>query len=222
MLRLRMPEWAGSALLLTLSMGVAYVMWSLATENRELESEIAQLRARSSMLGPSMQPGDELPIVSLSDLDGRPATLADLVPHGGVIAFLTTTCPFGKETLPAWGEVARAFAASDVPFVGVSLDDAEATRAYALELGVAWPLWVPEEPLVASAELRVPLVPLTILVGADTVVQRIWSGALSELDVAELLDALDHQVLTTSALSGSPGADPGCCEVPAVGTTAGG
>ena len=201
MSRFRLPEWVGSALLLSLAMGVAYVMWGLATENRQLKSELAELRAQSSILGTAMQPGDRLPTVPLTDLAGRPATLADLVPRGGVVAFLTTTCPFCKETLPAWGELARAYTARDVPFVGVSLDEVEPTRSYAHEMGVAWPLWVPEEPLAASAELKVPLVPLTVLVGDDGVVQRIWSGALSELAVTELLDALGPLVLTSSVPS---------------------
>ena len=127
----RIPEWVGSASFLTLSLGVAYVMWALASENRELKGEIAELRARSLILGAAMQPGDQLPIVSLADLAGRPATLTDLLPRGGVIGFLTTTCPFCKQTLPAWGRLARAYAAREVPFVGVSLDDAASTRAYA-------------------------------------------------------------------------------------------
>lgn len=63
----RIPEWVGSALFLTLSLGVAYVMLALASENRELKGEIAQLRAQSSILGAAMQPGDQLPIVSLAD-----------------------------------------------------------------------------------------------------------------------------------------------------------
>ena len=183
MLRFRLPEWGGSALLLALGIGVAYVMGALVSENRELKSEIAQLRAQSSILGAAMQPGDELPRVALTDLDERPALLPDLVPHGGVIAFLTTTCPSCKETLPAWGEVARAYGASGVPFVGVSLDDAAPTRAYALEMGVTWPLWVPEEPLAASAELKVPLVPLTVLVGCAQRGRR-WSPPRSSRSAA--------------------------------------
>ena len=151
-----MPEWVNSALFLTLAVGTAYVMWALVSENRELKSDIAQLRAQSSStLGPSLQAGDTLPAVLLTDLAGRPSALSNIVPRGGVIAFLTTTCPFCKETLPAWERLAEAYAASGVPFVGVSLDDAERTRSYVTEMGVAWPLWLPYDQLAASAALKV-------------------------------------------------------------------
>jgi len=106
-----------------------------------------------------------------------------------------------------------------VPFVGISLDDAEKARTYVAEMKVGWQLWVPHEAAVASAELKVPLVPLTVLVGADAIVERVWSGALSDADAEALLEVLDRQLLT-SVLSGSPGTDPGCCRAPAVGTTA--
>ncbi|HJO05173.1 MAG TPA: hypothetical protein QGG47_14495 [Acidobacteriota bacterium] len=102
-LRRNVPEWVSSALLLTLCVGVAYVMWALASENRELKSEISRLRDQSSTLGLALQPGDALPTTLLDDLVGRPATLDALVPGGGVVAFLTTTCPFCKETLPNLG-----------------------------------------------------------------------------------------------------------------------
>lgn len=216
-----MPEWISNALLLILAVGVAYVMWALASENRELKSEIAQLRAQSSSLGPSLQRGDPLPTVLLADLAGRSASLSALVPRGGVITFLTTTCPFCKQTLPAWARIAEAYAANGVPFVSVSLDDAERTRSYVAELGISWPLWLPDDPATASAELQVSQVPLTILVGPDSAVERAWIGALVEADVDALLDLLDHQFLTTSALSGSLGEDPGCCKASAVGTAAG-
>ena len=109
-----------------------------------------------------------------------------------------------------------------MPFVGISLDDAEKARTYVAEMKVGWQLWVPHEAAVASAELKVPLVPLTVLVDANAVVQRVWSGVLSEADVGVLLVALDQQLLTTNALSRSPAKDPDCCDAPAVGTTAGG
>ena len=221
MFRLRVPEWVGTALFLTLAIGVAYVMWALVSQNGELKDEIARLRTQSSILGASMQPGDQMPPVSLSDLAGRAAALTDLVPDGGVIVFLTTTCPFCKETLPAWNRLAGAYAASDVPFVGISLDDPERTRAYADSMRVAWPHWIAEEPLAASAELKVPLVPLTVLVGRTNAVERVWHGALTDADVRALLQLLEDRVLNTSISSGSYGEDPGCCEAPAVGTTVG-
>ncbi len=198
MLKLRVPDWAGSAMFLILAVGVTYVVWALANENRALEAEIARLRSQSSILGASMQPGDELPPVSLTNLAGRSAVLSDLAPGGGVIAFLTTTCPFCRQTLPAWNRLAAAYTASGVPFIGVSLDGAEPTRAYVAETGVAWQAWVSEDPLTASAELKVPLVPLTVLVGQNNVVERVWSGAL-EYDGVQLV--YDSRKETTERLN---------------------
>jgi len=41
------PEWASSALMLVLAAGAAFLIWSLAAENQQLNAEISDLYTHS-------------------------------------------------------------------------------------------------------------------------------------------------------------------------------
>lgn len=226
MKKARVPEWASSALALVLAAAAAFLIWSLAAENKQLNAEITDLYAQlnslqeTTALQVSFAEGDTIPDTPVVGLAGETATLSALVARGGVIAFLTPTCPYCKEMLPVWAELSAQYAARGVPFAGVMLDTAEATAQYATEESVEFPLWALVDP--AAAELKVAIVPYTMLVGAGGIVRDVWSGILEETETAMLVAALDSELLTAQQmLSGSSASDPDCCEAPALGTDAG-
>ncbi len=145
-----------NTLVLALCALVAYSVWSLAAANRTLRAELADLRATTSV--GSLGAGDRLPSVGLRALDGTTADLSELVAEGGVVAFLTTTCPFCEQTLPAWRALAERAANCGALFVALSLDDPETTRRYVEDLGAGLPLWALDvEETVPLPVERVPL-----------------------------------------------------------------
>lgn len=190
------PEWLSSALLLVGAAGVAFLIFSLVFENRDLKVEISELRAAAASAANMMSVDDVIPATLLSDMAGGTAQLSDLVGHGGVIAFLTTTCPYCEQTLPQWGDIAALSQERGVPFVAVSLHDATLTAAYAKGQGVEWPLWVVDE-LADATELGVSSVPFTVLVGADGEVSRVWLGALRDADSAAVMAAAEQELAVT-------------------------
>ena len=155
----------------------------LAAENRELNGQIADLRAQRNSLQEttalqiSFVEGDTIPDTPVVGPAGETATLSELVSRGGVIAFLTTTCPYCKEMLPVWAQLSEQYAACGVPFVGVMLDTAEATAQYVTEQSVEFPLWALVE--TATADLKVAIVPYTMLVEPSGVVRDTWPGLLA-------------------------------------------
>lgn len=210
----RFPSWISNAFVLVLTGVVAYVMYALVMENRELR---AQLAAFGTTSVDDLAPGDPLPRLGLRSLEGTEASLPGLAGGGGVVAFLTTTCPFCEQTLPAWRTVAEASARRGVPFVGVSFHELEPTRAYVTERGITWPLWVADG--AASADTaRVHSVPFTVLIDSAGGVVRAWQGPLAPADVDALIAALDGEISEASLIPGSPANDPGCCEAPVPGT----
>ncbi len=200
--------------MLVVAAGVAFVIWSLAAENRELSAEITDLYAQLSSLQEttalqiSIADGDTIPDTPVVGLAGETAELADLVSRGGVIAFLTTTCPYCKEMLPAWGELSREYAERGVPFVGVMLNTLEDTQQYVTEHDVDFPLWAPADP--AAVGFAVAVVPYTVLVEPGGVIGGVWEGVLEESEITVVSAALNDGVFETQQmLSGSSAGDPG-------------
>ncbi len=220
----RIPEWASSALTLVIAAGAAFLIWSLAAENRQLNAEITDLYAERNSLQEttalqlSLAEGETVPDTPVVGPAGETATLSELVTRGGVIAFLTTTCPYCQEMLPVWAQVSEQYAARGVPFVGVMLDTAAATRQYVTEHSVEFPLWALADP--ATADVKVAIVPYTLLVEGGAVVRDTWPGFLDPTETAMLAAALDDELFAAQQMLSGSSVDPDCCEATALGTDA--
>jgi peroxiredoxin len=183
------PNWASIAITSLAAVAVVSLVWHLAEENRLLgEAEIAHVANAAPTRTPDV--GDRLAAIDLVQLDGATATVTSLVAGGGVVAFLTTTCPFCEASLAQWGEVAATLAAAQIPFVAISLDNPEETRAFATDHGITWSLWAAHDSSRVR-ELRVNSVPVTAIVSPNAEITKIWRGQLRSADVDECLDAWD-------------------------------
>lgn len=216
------PEWISNTLLLIGAVGVTFLLWSLADENRALKQQLSAARAASAPPQNLLGVGDLIADTPLLGLNGDRRGLRALVDGGGVVAFLTTTCPYCEQTLPIWGEIAARAADRGVAFIGISLHDESLTRQYATVHEIEWPLWVLENPL-AGFNLKVQNVPYTVLVGEGGTVSRVWLGALTRRETEDLLAAMQAGPTDTKTLllSRSPAGDPNCCEAPLSGTGGG-
>jgi thiol-disulfide isomerase/thioredoxin len=205
--------------------GAVFLIWGLAVENQQLNDEISNLYARldslqeTTALQVSIAEGDMIPDTPVVGPAGETAALDALVARGGVIAFLTTTCPYCKEMLPVWSQIANEYAARGVAFVGVMLDSPAAAAQYAAVEAVDFPLWALADS--AAADVDVALVPYTMLVEPGSAVGQVWAGILDNTEIAMVVAALDDELLVTQqTLSGSSERDPDCCPEPALDTGA--
>lgn len=210
-------SWVTNALLIALAAAVAYVMVGLVRENRALKARIAELE--SSPVADALPAGAPVPAIELVASGGDREHLDELLANGGVVAFLSTTCPYCEQTLPTWSDLADRYGTRGVPFIGVSLDDRKATDAYVSDHDLGWPLWAPAGTGGVPGIVRVPY---TVLVAPGGHVLESWLGVLSPSQADRLIAALDEELEGAETLvSGSLGRDPGCCAVPALGTGAG-
>jgi len=219
-------EWASSALMLVIAAGAAFLIWSLAAENQQLNAQVTDLYAQlnslqeTTALQISFAAGDTIPDTPVVGTAGETATLSALLSRGGVVAFLTTTCPYCQEMLPVWARLSEEYAARGVRFAGVMLDTAEATEQYVTEHSVEFPLWALVEP--ATADLKVAIVPYTLLVEPGGVVRKTWPGVLDTTETATLAAALDDELFAAQQMLSGSSVDPDCCEATAFGTDAAG
>jgi hypothetical protein len=84
--------------------------------------------------------------------------------------------------------VAATLGDAGIPFVAISLDDPEETRAYAAEHGITWFLWTAADSS-SIRELRVNSVPLTAIVSTNAEITQVWRGQLRGADVEGILRA---------------------------------
>lgn len=131
-----------------------------------------------------------VPTFQTRTLEGAPVTVGEAPGSGRQVLFVfTTTCPYCKSTLPAWREIEAALdTVRSVPVAvyGISLDSVEATRRYAAEHGLPYPVVrFPEDKL--SAIYRAGTVPLTVVLDEEG---RMIHSRLGELKGRPAIDSV--------------------------------
>jgi peroxiredoxin len=85
--------------------------------------------------------GNIAPGFSLKSFDHKEYSLRTLLEHGPVVAaFFKISCPVCQFTFPFLERLHKRYGSREVSFIGVSQDDARATKSFASEHGVTFPL----------------------------------------------------------------------------------
>ena len=74
-------------------------------------------------LAPAAVGAKRAPPLKLKDLSGKPVTLASLRGHVVVLSFWATWCAPCQEELPRLSAISKSYAARNVRFIAVSIDD---------------------------------------------------------------------------------------------------
>src|SRR4029077_18877225 len=91
------------------------------------------------------------PVFSLKGLDGNDYSLPALLQKGPVVAaFFKISCPVCQFTFPFVERLYKRYGGDGVTFLGISQDDARATKAFAREYGVTFPMVLDEKVYPAS------------------------------------------------------------------------
>jgi peroxiredoxin len=86
------------------------------------------------------------PGFSLKALDGKEISLGRLLEGGPVVAaFFKISCPVCQFTFPFLERLYKSYGGDGVTVFGISQDDAKATKDFAKEFGVTFPMLLDEE-----------------------------------------------------------------------------
>jgi peroxiredoxin len=115
-----------------------------------------------------INPGSAAPDFSLKGIDGQEYSLQKLEQKGPVVAaFFKVSCPVCQFTFPFLERIHERYGGNGVTFLGVSQDDAKATKEFARQFGVTFPIALDEKGYPASNAYGLSMVPTIFLIEAD-------------------------------------------------------
>jgi peroxiredoxin len=121
--------------------------------------------------------GSIAPNFSLLSLDGQEYSLAKEMQRGPVVlAFFKVSCPVCQFTFPFLERLYKRYGGAGVTFLGVSQDDARATRRFVEDHDVTFPVLRDEEDYPVSNGYGLTNVPTIFLIDTDGSVRVICDG----------------------------------------------
>jgi peroxiredoxin len=132
-----------------------------------------------------LEAGAYAPAVDLKDTEGNQRSLEQLLATGPVLlAFFKISCPVCQMTAPFLSRLAKS---ESVQVVGVSQDDAAATKGFNQRFGVTFPVLIDEgrAGYPASNSFGIHSVPSLFLIEPDKSISTAFSG-FSKADLATL------------------------------------
>jgi peroxiredoxin len=143
--------------------------------------------------------GKAAPGFSLTALDGKEFSLASALQHRPVVlSFFKVSCPVCKFTFPFLERLYRQYGGSDVSFVAISQDNASASRDFASEFGVTFPVLLDSTGYPVSNAYGLTTVPTFFLINQDATVQ-VASVGFGKAEIEAIADALaDRRNITRS------------------------
>ncbi len=118
--------------------------------------------------------GNAAPVFSLKALDGTEFSLVKLLEPGPVVAaFFKISCPVCQFTFPFLERIYQRYGSDHATFLGISQDDARATKDFAKEFGITFPMLLDEEQkgYRASNAYGLTSVPTIFLIETDGTVK---------------------------------------------------
>jgi peroxiredoxin len=141
--------------------------------------------------------GNPAPNFSLKSLDGRNFSLADALKKGPIVlSFFKVSCPICKFTFPFLERVFQRYKSDNVTFLGVSQDNAAASRDFTKDFGVTFPILLDDASYTVSNAYGLSMVPTVFIVEPDGTV-KVSSMGFVKADLESIADFLaDRQNIT--------------------------
>src|SRR5262245_19174351 len=141
--------------------------------------------------------GNPAPNFSLKSLDSKEFSLAGALKKGPVVlAFFKVSCPVCKFTFPFLERLYQRYKSGSLTFLGISQDNASASRNFAKEFGVTFPILLDDSSYTVSNAYGLSMVPTVFLIEPDGTT-KISSMGFVKTDLESIADSLaDRQNLT--------------------------
>ena len=134
-------------------------------------------------------PGNVAPGFSLKSLDGKEFSLNAALQHSTVVlSFFKVSCPVCKFTFPFLERLFKTYGGDGVTFLGVSQDNVAASRDFAHDFGITFPVLI-DTGYPASNAYGLTTVPTFFLVNQDAMVQ-VASVGFGKAEIESIANAL--------------------------------
>ena len=125
--------------------------------------------------------GQTAPDFSLKSIEGTEYSLSKLLKRGPVfVSFFKVSCPVCQFTFPFLQRLYKRYGSKDVTFLGISQDDARATKEFADEYGVTFPIVLDAKGYPASNAYGLTNVPTSFLIDTDGFVKIASMGFIKK------------------------------------------
>ena len=112
--------------------------------------------------------GNTAPEFSLKSLEQKQYSLHSLLERGPVVAaFFKISCPVCQFTFPFLERLQQRYGSGGATFLGISQDDARATKSFASEYGVTFPVVLDDNGYLVSNAYGLTNVPTIFLIETD-------------------------------------------------------
>lgn len=169
---------------------LALLTTGLVLENRDIRTQLSQISLRSQPQ--TVIQGDRVRDIRGLSMDGDSTglTFSDPAKHYAVFVF-STTCPHCESNLENWKSISSGAGIVEGSILGVSIHDRDKTWPYVQEKGLPFPVILADSAFARGFKAFV--VPLTVLVRGDGVVENAWTGVLTEEAIKEIKKTLNVQ-----------------------------
>jgi cytochrome c biogenesis protein CcmG/thiol:disulfide interchange protein DsbE len=145
--------------------------------------------------------GQRAPDFSLKSIEGAEYSLSKLLKRGPVfVSFFKVSCPVCQFTFPFLQRLYKHYGSKDVTFLGISQDDARATKEFADEYGVTFPIVLDAKGYPASNAYGLTNVPTSFLIDTDGFVKIASMGFIKKDLEATATEFSQRHKISLSAL----------------------
>ena len=127
---------------------------------------------------------------AMLDLDGKMRNIREWRGKVVLLNFWATWCPPCKEEIPAFIELQKEYGDRGLQVVGVAVDDEDAVRKFAGQLGINYPVMASEDGTIELAHRygnKEEVLPYSVFIDKDGNISYTIKGEVSKKDALKLL-----------------------------------
>lgn len=151
----------------------------LIKQNRELKAAIAGNQPEF------LKPGDHVRSFAANTLSGKRQMVTYAASPKTVLLVFRPECPACERALPYWKGIKTVCDQNGYQIFGVSLDSSANTSDFLKARGLNLEVFAGVDPQFRNS-YKLNLTPLTIVIGNDGKVERVWPGAFNENSKTEV------------------------------------
>lgn len=170
---LKTQIWSIILVVLVVVMGVEILL--LVKENQRLRQALTRPRGPFEVLNPK----DKVPSLIGVDLKGDEFSLQYPSSRSTILFWFSSTCPSCEHNLEFWKEIYQKHKSEKLRVFGVTHSGEEKIEEFVHKFRVEFPVLVVSDFSILD-QYKVEVIPQTMLIDGDGIVQKVWPGPLSE------------------------------------------